>query len=77
MYPGYLLILTSVMGIVACRRLVAHGNITAFNSWLLHCLYGGKLAMLVLPEAYLLLPAVLLSLAVTAPYFLYTPEPRR
>ena len=41
------------------------------GAWVLHALHGAKLSMLLLPEAYLVLPSVLLALAVTAPAFVY------
>ncbi|MEW5297524.1 MAG: hypothetical protein WDW36_000729 [Sanguina aurantia] len=70
MYPGYLVLLTSLLGIVAARRLHPAGHITRTASWVLHSLHGAKLSMLLLPEAALVLPTVLLILAVTAPAFL-------
>lgn len=42
---------------------------------MVNALHIAKLAMLLLPEAYLVLPSVLLVLAVSAPAFVYEAEP--
>ena len=41
----------------------------------MHSLHAAKLAMLLLPEAYLVLPTALLALAVSAPAFVYDSDP--
>lgn len=74
MYPAFLVVATTVAGVVASRRLASDGLLASATSWLLHSLYLSKLTMLVLPEAYLVLPVSLLVLATTAPLFLYNAE---
>jgi len=71
MYPGYLVLATSAAGIAAARQLFAAGHLSVPGAWVLHSLYAAKLVMLVLPEAYLVLPSILLALASSAPFFLY------
>ena len=61
MYPAFLVVATTVAGVAACRRLSSEGLLASLTSWLLHSLYLSKLTMLMLPEAYLILPAVLLG----------------
>jgi len=74
MYPGYLVLTTSALGLLAAHRLARRGHIGAAASWLLHCLYAAKAAMLLLPEAYLVVPLAVLLLAASAPRFLYLPH---
>lgn len=74
MYPAYCVLATSVAGLTAARRLMADGLLSPVGSWVLHSLYIAKISMLVLPEAYLVLPAVLLAMAALSPMFLYEPE---
>ncbi|GFR52565.1 hypothetical protein Agub_g15155, partial [Astrephomene gubernaculifera] len=74
MYPGWLVMATSLLGLAAARLLTSRARITPLASWLLHSLYGAKAAMLLIPEAALVLPAALLLAATLAPYFLYGPS---
>jgi hypothetical protein len=53
MYPGWLVLATSCLGILAARRLASWGAISRTASWVAHSLYGAKVAMLLLPEASL------------------------
>ncbi|KAF5835484.1 hypothetical protein DUNSADRAFT_7324 [Dunaliella salina] len=71
MYPSWLVLTTTAVGVVAARRLAAVGYIGSADSWVLHCVYASKAAMLLLPEAGLVLPTTLLSLSATAPVFLF------
>uniref|UniRef100_A0A7S3R236 Uncharacterized protein n=1 Tax=Dunaliella tertiolecta TaxID=3047 RepID=A0A7S3R236_DUNTE len=71
MYPSWLVLTTTAVGIMAARRLTAAGHIGSADSWVLHCIYASKAAMLLLPEAGLVLPTTLLSLSATAPVFLF------
>lgn len=51
MYPAFLVVLTSSIGLAATRHLSAHmGRIGPFACWALYCIHGSKLAMLLLPE---------------------------
>lgn len=74
MYPAYCVLMTSAAGIAAARWLHGDGLLPAAGSWVLHSLYLAKLAMLALPEAYLVLPTALMILAALSPLFLYEPE---
>jgi len=47
MYPPYLLLATSAVGLAAVRRLALRGVVAGWASWVVGCLYLGKLAMLV------------------------------
>jgi hypothetical protein len=58
MYPGWLVLATSCLGILAARRLASWGAISRTASWVAHSLYGAKMAMLLLPEASLVGPSV-------------------
>lgn len=76
MYPGYLVITTTVAGIAACQALHRLWAIPRWANWVVSTLYVAKLSMLVLPEAYLVLPTAVLLLAAGAPLYLYEqPEP--
>ncbi|KAG2447194.1 hypothetical protein HYH02_007936 [Chlamydomonas schloesseri] len=71
MYPGWLVLSTSLVGLAAARLLTGQGRLTPLASWLLHSLYAAKAAMLVIPEAQLVLPTSLLLAATIAPYFFH------
>eukprot|EP00798_Chlamydomonas_sp_ICE-L_P014360 gene14360-20357_t len=71
MYPGFLVLATTGAGVLAARRLVGLGHISEKANWILHSIYSAKLSMLVLPEASLVAPTIILVLAATAPLFLY------
>ncbi|KAK9824524.1 hypothetical protein WJX72_011089 [[Myrmecia] bisecta] len=78
MYPAYLVVLTSGLGIAVARKLRDAKRVGEVASWGLQCIYGAKLAMLLLPEAKLALPVLGVVLAVTPPLLLYrTKEPQR
>lgn len=51
MYPAWLVLATTAMGVLLARRLVAAGYIGSAANWALHCVYAAKVTMLVLPEA--------------------------
>lgn len=73
---SYLVLATSTLGLLTAARLSRRGFVGPAASWLLHCLYAAKAAMLLLPEAYLVVPTAMLALAASAPYFLYG-QPQR
>lgn len=74
MYPAYLVIATSVAGVAACQALHAIWALPRWANWVVSTLYVAKLSMLVVPEAYLVLPAAVLLLAATAPMYMYEAE---
>lgn len=65
MYPAWLIVATSAAGLATCHWLRADAAISHAAAWVLVSLHGAKLCMLILPEAYLVLPSALLVLAVT------------
>lgn len=71
MYPAYLVIATSVAGIAACQALDRMLAMPRWATWVVSTLYVAKLSMLVLPEAYLVLPTAVLLLAAGAPLYMY------
>eukprot|EP00892_Ulva_mutabilis_P002875 jgi/Ulvmu1/12589/UM092_0019.1 len=69
-YPPYLVITTSIMGIVLARRL-AQWRLLHWPAYhFMHCVYIGKLFMLALPEARMAMPLTLLLLTATPPLFI-------
>jgi hypothetical protein len=70
MYPPYLVVATSAMGLALARRLAQWRLIHWPCYQFMNCLYVGKLAMLVLPEARMALPVSLLLLVATPPLFI-------
>ncbi|GLC46128.1 hypothetical protein PLESTB_001193000 [Pleodorina starrii] len=74
MYPGYLVLATSLVGLAAARLLTGRGRLTPLASWLLHSLYLAKASMLIIPEADLVTSATLLAAAAIAPYFFHGPS---
>ncbi|EFJ42255.1 hypothetical protein VOLCADRAFT_97706 [Volvox carteri f. nagariensis] len=74
MYPGYLVVATSLVGMAVARLLTGRGRLTPLASWLLYTLYGAKASMLVIPEGNLVVAAALLLGATIAPYFFHGPS---
>ena len=75
-YPPYLVLCTSGLGVVLARKLAEHGKVSNLLSWLLQCVLGSKISILVLEEANLVVPCVVLSMAATAPTALYKEQGR-
>lgn len=71
MYPAYLVIATTVAGIAACQALDRLWAVPRWANWVVSTLYVAKLSMLVLPEAYLVLPTAVLLLTAISPLCLY------
>jgi hypothetical protein len=67
MFPSFLVIATSAAGLALARRLSSLNTISPVESYLLQCAYGAKLAMLVVPEAKLMVPVLGVLLAITPP----------
>ena len=52
MYPAFLVVLTSGLGWAMTHHLVTHlERLGPAAAWVLYCIHGSKLAMLLLPEA--------------------------
>ena len=71
MYPAYMVVLTSALGAAVASRAAALGKLERWGAWVCKACYAAKLSMLAVPEAYMVKPAVLIALAVTAPLELY------
>ncbi|KAL2652734.1 hypothetical protein R1flu_020862 [Riccia fluitans] len=70
-YPSFLVVLTSVIGMALTRRLGAEKRISSWAVWVLFCLYGGKFSMLVVTSRNVLWASILLLLAITPPLVFY------
>lgn len=81
MFPPFLVLATSAAGLAMVRRLQADKTISPVESYFLQCAYAAKLAMLVVPEAKLMVPVLGVALAVTPPILVHGEEsglaPRR
>jgi hypothetical protein len=75
MYPPWLVIATSAAGVAACQALYQVATLPRWANWVVSSMYLAKLTMLVLPEAYLVLPTAVLLLAAGAPIYMYQQEP--
>uniref|UniRef100_M4CX85 No exine formation 1 n=1 Tax=Brassica campestris TaxID=3711 RepID=M4CX85_BRACM len=71
MYPSYMVILTTLIGLAVVRRLFADHRIGSKAVWILTCLYSAKLAMLFLSSKSIVWVAAALLLAVSPPLLLY------
>ena len=67
MFPAFLVVATSLAGLTVARRLAVQGSIGVVEAYFLQCAYGAKAAMLVVPEARLMVPVLGLALAATPP----------
>lgn len=68
MYPPYLVFVTSAAGMVLAGKLEADGRVPRAFAWLMRCIHGGKLALVLLPGSHSLTPSILVGLAASAPY---------
>ncbi|KAG2274033.1 hypothetical protein Bca52824_056588 [Brassica carinata] len=71
MYPSYMVILTTLIGLAVVRRLFADQRIGSKAVWILTCLYSAKLAMLFLSSKSIVWVAAALLLAISPPLLLY------
>lgn len=71
MYPSYMVILTTLIGLAVIRRLFADHRIGSKAVWILTCLYSAKLAMLFLSSKSIVWVSAALLLAVSPPLLLY------
>ncbi|MCO5577316.1 hypothetical protein L7F22_031144 [Adiantum nelumboides] len=70
-YPSYMVLLTTAVGLLLVRRLSAQQRINSLTQWILTCLYCSKLAMFLLPAQGALWAAAILLLAISPPVLLY------
>lgn len=71
-YPGYLVGLTSMVGIVAAFRLLDSKQISGGLAWLLVCVYAAKLGLLASPVDGPITNLLLLALVASAPFVLHS-----
>ncbi|XP_043723807.1 uncharacterized protein LOC122670861 [Telopea speciosissima] len=71
MYPSYMVILTTCLGLALVKRLVVDNRIGLKGVWILTCLYSSKLAMLFITSKSVLWASALLLLAISPPLLLY------
>lgn len=72
MLPAYMVVATSALGLFMARRLLTDRVIGDVAAYALQCVYGAKLAMLVLPDARMTVPILVVALAVSPPVLLQT-----
>lgn len=70
-YPSYMVLLTTAIGLLLVRRLSAQNRINALAQWVLTCLYCSKLVMLFLSTQGALWASAILLLAISPPVLLY------
>ncbi|KAJ6695122.1 NO EXINE FORMATION 1 [Salix koriyanagi] len=71
MYPSYMVILTTFVGLALVRRLSVDHRIGSKAVWILTCLYSSKLSMLFISSKPVVWVSAVLLLAVTPPLLLY------
>ncbi|XP_057755029.1 uncharacterized protein LOC130974246 [Arachis stenosperma] len=71
MYPSYMVVMTTLLGLGLVRRLHVDQRIGGKAVWILTCLYSSKLAMLFIASKSVVWVSALLLLAVTPPLLLY------
>lgn len=76
MYPSYMVVMTTLVGLALVRRLSVDHRIGPKAVWILTCLYSSKLAMLFMTSKAVLWAAAVLLLAVSPPVLLYKDKSR-
>ncbi|KAM0934804.1 hypothetical protein DsansV1_C30g0214331 [Dioscorea sansibarensis] len=71
MYPSYMILLTTFLGLALVRRLSVDHRIGPKAVWLLTCLYSSKLAMLFMSSKSVVWVSAVLLLAISPPLLLY------
>nr|XP_019708538.1 uncharacterized protein LOC105051135 [Elaeis guineensis] len=71
MYPSYMVLTTTFLGLVLVRRLSLDHRIGPKAVWILTCLYSSKLAILFITSKSVLWVSAVLLLAVSPPLLLY------
>lgn len=71
MYPSYMIVLTTCMGLALARRLVVDHRIGPKSFWILTCLYSSKLVLLFIASKSVLWVTSALFLAISPPLLLY------
>lgn len=76
MYPSYMVILTTFVGLALIRRLSVDHRIGQKTIWILTCLYSSKLAMLFISSKSVVWVSAVLLMAVSPPLLLYKEKSR-
>ncbi|KAF2288407.1 hypothetical protein GH714_007258 [Hevea brasiliensis] len=76
MYPSYMVIMTTFVGLALVRRLSVDHRIGTKTVWILTCLYSSKLAMLFISSKSVVWVSAVLLLAVSPPLLLYKDKSR-
>ncbi|KAJ0915071.1 hypothetical protein HanPSC8_Chr06g0245771 [Helianthus annuus] len=76
MYPSYMVVLTTFVGLALVRRLSVDHRIGPKAVWVLTCLYSSKLVMLFITSKAALWASAILLLAVSPPLLLYKDRSR-
>ncbi|KAL9246615.1 hypothetical protein vseg_020130 [Gypsophila vaccaria] len=71
MYPSYMVLVTTFLGLALVRRLFSDCRIGSRAVWILTCLYTSKLAMLFITSKSIVWVSAVLLLAVSPPLLLY------
>lgn len=71
MYPSYMIVMTTFVGLALVRRLLLDQRIGAKAVWILTCLYSSKLSVLFMTSKSVLWVSAVLLLAVSPPLLLY------
>lgn len=71
MYPSYMVLVTTFLGLALVKRLSVDRRIGAKAVWILTCLYSSKLSMLFITSKSVLWASAILLLAVSPPLLLY------
>jgi len=74
LYPAYLIVATSLIGEVLVYQLHCRKLLHPIGTWILRCLYGAKLMILLVPGTYVLPSAFVVALATTAVFVIPTKE---
>jgi hypothetical protein len=75
-YPPYLVAATSVAGLALVGALRRAGRLPPWAAWLLACVYGAKLALLLVPDGAALPRLTALAAAASGPFALPAPRAR-
>ncbi|XP_050223674.1 uncharacterized protein LOC126673537 [Mercurialis annua] len=76
MYPSYMVIVTTFVGLALVRRLSLDHRIGSKAVWILTCLYSSKLAMLFISSKSVVWVSAVLLLAISPPVLLYKDKSR-
>jgi len=71
MYPSYMVVLTTLLGLALVRRLSVDHRIGGKAVWILTCLFTSKLSMLFITSKSVVWVSAILLLAVSPPLLLY------